>query len=199
MLFRPLAELCITAAVCNIIDAKEARDISKSGHPDMVMLTQLDEGSPMPVAPPHAPNAPHAPATPPPMAPPASAAAVERAVADADPAALVALFPACAIGARTPVASGIASLADAPTAPSVIWRVDESTDPMRGALAAAGALPPLVAMLGDGTAEEQAAAAEALGKLAHNKANKAAMAAAGAVEALVALERDGDAQGVCGA
>jgi hypothetical protein len=66
---------------------------------------------------------------------------------------------------------------------------------MRGALAAAGALPPLVAMLGDGTAEERAAAAEALGKLAHNEANKAAMAAAGAVEALVALVRDGDAQG----
>ena len=44
MLFRPLAELCITAAVCHIIDAKEARDISKSGHPDMVMLTQLDGG-----------------------------------------------------------------------------------------------------------------------------------------------------------
>jgi hypothetical protein len=43
VLFRPLAELCITAAVCNIIDAKEARDISKSGHPDMVMLTQVDE------------------------------------------------------------------------------------------------------------------------------------------------------------
>jgi hypothetical protein len=43
VLFRPLAELCITAAVCNIIDAKESRDISKSGHPDMVMLTQLDE------------------------------------------------------------------------------------------------------------------------------------------------------------
>ena len=45
MLFRPLAELCITAAVCNIIDAKEARDISRSGHPDMVMLSQLDEGA----------------------------------------------------------------------------------------------------------------------------------------------------------
>jgi hypothetical protein len=45
VLFRPLAELCITAAVCNIIDAKEARDISKSGHPDMVMLTQLEEGA----------------------------------------------------------------------------------------------------------------------------------------------------------
>ena len=45
MLFRPRAELCITAAVCNIIDAKEARDISKSGHPDMVMLTQVDEGA----------------------------------------------------------------------------------------------------------------------------------------------------------
>jgi len=43
VLFRPLAKLCITDAVCNIIDAKEARDISKSGHPDMVMLTQLDE------------------------------------------------------------------------------------------------------------------------------------------------------------
>jgi hypothetical protein len=42
VLFRPLAELCITAAVCNII---EARDISKSGHPDMVMLTQLKEGA----------------------------------------------------------------------------------------------------------------------------------------------------------
>ena len=54
MLFRPLAELCITAAVCNIIDAKEARDISKSGHPDMVMLMQLDEadkGAAKPVAP----------------------------------------------------------------------------------------------------------------------------------------------------
>jgi hypothetical protein len=112
---------------------------------------------------------------------------VERAVAKKDPAALVALLQACAIGARTPVASGIAILADAPPA--------QSTDPMRGALAAAGALPPLVAMLGDGTAGERAAAAEALGKLAHNKANKAAMAAAGAVEALVALERDGDAQG----
>jgi len=45
VLFRPLAELCITAAVCNIIDAKEARDISKSGHPDMVMLSQLEEGA----------------------------------------------------------------------------------------------------------------------------------------------------------
>jgi hypothetical protein len=45
VLFRPLAELCITAAVCNIIDAKEARDISRSGHPDMVMLTQLEEGA----------------------------------------------------------------------------------------------------------------------------------------------------------
>ena len=54
VLFRPLAELCITAAVCNIIDAKEARDISKSGHPDMVMLMQLDEadkGAAKPVAP----------------------------------------------------------------------------------------------------------------------------------------------------
>ena len=113
--------------------------------------------------------------------------AVERAVAEKDPAALVALLQACAIGARTPMASGIASLADAPPA--------QSTDPMRVALAAAGALPPLVAMLGDGTAEERAAAAEALGKLARNEANKAAMAAAGAVEALVALVRDGDAQG----
>jgi hypothetical protein len=45
VLFRPLAELCITAAVCNIIDAKEARDISRSGHPDMVMLSQLEEGA----------------------------------------------------------------------------------------------------------------------------------------------------------
>jgi vacuolar protein 8 len=113
---------------------------------------------------------------------------VERAVADADPAAaLVALLQACAIGARTPVASGIASLADAPP--------DQSTDLMRGALAAAGALPPLVAMLGDGTAEERAAAAEALRKLARNDANKAAIAAAGAIEPLVALVRDGDARG----
>ena len=72
VLFRPLAELCITDAVRNIIDAQEARDIRKSGFPDMVMLTQLDgdEGAAMPVAPPpHAPNAPHAPATPQPMAP----------------------------------------------------------------------------------------------------------------------------------
>ena len=181
MLFRPLAELCITAAVKNIIDPKEERDISKSGHPDMVMLTQLDEGEAMPVAPPHAP------ATPPPMAPPASAAAVERAVADADPAALVALFQACAIGARTPVASGIAILADAP--------VGQSTDPMRGALAAAGALPPLVAMLGNGTAEEQVAAAEALWKLARNAAIKAAIVAAGALVPLSALVRDGDVEG----
>jgi len=113
---------------------------------------------------------------------------VERAVANADPAAaLVALLQACAIGARTPVASGIASLADAPP--------DRSADPMRGALAAAGALPPLVAMLGDGTAEERAAAAEALGKLARNEANEAAIAAAAAIEPLVALVRDGDAQG----
>jgi uncharacterized protein YihD (DUF1040 family) len=112
---------------------------------------------------------------------------VERAVAKKDPAALVALLQACAIGARTPVASGIASLADAPP--------DRSADPMRGALAAAGALPPLVAMLGDGTAGERAAAAEALGKLAHNNANKAAMAAAGAVEALVVLVRDGNREG----
>eukprot|EP00900_Chrysochromulina_parva_P018199 jgi/Chrpa1/26380/Chrysochromulina_OHIO_Genome00026851-RA len=113
---------------------------------------------------------------------------VERAVASADPAAaLVALLQACAIGARTPVASGIASLADAPPA--------QSTDPMRGALATAGALPPLVAMLGDGTAEERAAAAEALRKLARNKVNKGAIAAAGAIEPLVALVRDGDAQG----
>ena len=73
---------------------------------------------------------------------------VERAVASAEPAAaLVALLQACAIGARTPVASGIASLADAPPAqstdpiPSMRWRVDESTDPMREALAAAGADP----------------------------------------------------------
>ena len=50
-------------------------------------------------------------------------------------------------------------------------------------------------MLGDGTAEERAAAAEALGKLARNMANKAAMAAAGAMEPLVALVRDGDPQG----
>eukprot|EP00900_Chrysochromulina_parva_P014719 jgi/Chrpa1/23248/Chrysochromulina_OHIO_Genome00027473-RA len=113
---------------------------------------------------------------------------VERAVASSDPAAaLVALLEACAIGARTPVASGIASLTDAPPA--------QSTDPMRGALAAAGALPPLVAMLGDGTAEERAAAAEALGKLARNDANKAAIAAAGAIEPLVALVRDGDREG----
>jgi tRNA pseudouridine(38-40) synthase len=114
---------------------------------------------------------------------------LEHAVANADPrvAALVASLQACAIGSRTPVASGIASLANAPPA--------QSTDPMRGALAAAGALPPLVAMLGDGTAEERAAAAEALGKLAHNKTNKAAMTAVGAVEALMALVRDGDAQG----
>ena len=191
MLFRPLAELCITDAVRNIIDAKEERDIRKSGFPDMVMLTQLDgadEGAAMPVAPqPHAPNAPHAPATPQPMAPAASAAAVERAVADADPAALVALFQACAIGARTPVARGVAILADAPPG--------QSTDPMRGALAAAGALPPLVAMLGDGTAEERAAAAEALWKLARNEANCAAIVAAGALVPLTALVRDGDAQG----
>ena len=187
VLFRPLAELCITDAVRNIIDAKEERDIRNSGFPDMVMLTQLD-GADMPVAPPpHAPNAPHAPATPQPMAPAASAAAVERAVADADPAALVALFQACAIGARTPVARGVAILADAPPG--------QSTDPMRGALAAAGALPPLVAMLGDGTAEERAAAAEALWKLARNKYNKAAIAATGAIEPLVALVRDGDARG----
>ena len=188
VLFRPLAKLCITDAVCNIIDAKEKRDISKSGHPDMVMLKQLDEAvAAMPVAPPHAPNAPHAPATPLPMAPPASAAAVERAVADADPAALVALFQAYAISARTPVARGIAILADAPPG--------ESTDPMRGALAAAGALPPLVAMLRNGTAEEQAAAAKALWKLARNAANTAAIVAAGALVPLAALVRDGDAQG----
>ena len=42
VLFRPLAELRITAAVRNIIDPNEARDITKSGHPDMVILTQLD-------------------------------------------------------------------------------------------------------------------------------------------------------------
>jgi len=116
-----------------------------------------------------------------------SAAAVERAVADADPAALVALFQAYAISARTPVARGIAILADAPPG--------ESTDPMRGALAAAGALPPLVEMLGDGTADERAAAAEALGKLARNAANKAVIVAAGALVPLAALVRDGDAQG----
>jgi hypothetical protein len=43
VLFRPLAELRITAAVRNIIDPNEARDITKSGHPDMVMLTQFEE------------------------------------------------------------------------------------------------------------------------------------------------------------
>ncbi len=66
---------------------------------------------------------------------------------------------------------------------------------MRGALAAAGALPPLVAMLGNGTAEEQAAAAEALFKLARNAAIGAAIVAAGALVPLAALVRDGDAQG----
>jgi hypothetical protein len=127
-------------------------------------------------------------ATPTPTSTPAaSTAAVERAVADADPAALVALFRACAIGARTPVASGIAILADAPPG--------QSTDPMRGALAAAGALPPLVTMLINGTAEERAAAAEALSKLARNAAITAAIVAADALKPLVALVRDGDARG----
>ena len=66
---------------------------------------------------------------------------------------------------------------------------------MREALAAAGVFPPLVAMLGDGTAEERAAAAEALWKLSRNDANTAAIAAAGAIVPLAALVRDGDAQG----
>ena len=41
-----------------------------------------------------------------------------------------------------------------------------------GAMATAVALPGLVAMLGDGTAGERAAAAEALGELTRNKYNK---------------------------
>ncbi|KOO24920.1 hypothetical protein Ctob_006800 [Chrysochromulina tobinii] len=72
---------------------------------------------------------------------------------------------------------------------------DQCMDPMREALAAAGVFPPLVAMLGDGTAEERAAAAEALWKLSRNDANKAAIAAAGAIVPLAALVRDGDAKG----
>ena len=72
---------------------------------------------------------------------------------------------------------------------------DQSADPMSGAFWTAGALPPLVAMLGDGTAGERAAAAEALEKPARNKYNKGAIAAAGAIEPLVALVRDGDARG----
>ena len=77
----------------------------------------------------------------------------QRAVADRDARALVAMLQASANGSRQSVASGIAILADAPP--------DQSTDPMREALATAGVYPPLVAMLGDGTAEERAAAAEA--------------------------------------
>ena len=93
--------------------------------------------------------------------------------------ALVALLQASANGSRQSVASGIAILADA-------------KDPMREALAAAGVFPPLVAMLGDGTAEERAAAAEALWKLSRNASNKAAIA--GAIVTLVALVR-GSRQG----
>ena len=93
--------------------------------------------------------------------------------------ALVALLQASANGSRQSVASGIAILADA-------------RDPMREALAAAGVFPPLVAMLGDGTAEERAAAAEALWKLSRNASNKAAIA--GAIVTLVALVR-GSRQG----
>ena len=100
--------------------------------------------------------------------------------------ALVALLQASANGSRQSVASGIAILADAPP--------EQSKDPMREALAAAGVFPPLVAMLGDGTAEERAAAAEALWKLSRNASNKAAIAAAGAIVTLVALVRDGNAQ-----
>ena len=116
-----------------------------------------------------------------------SAAAVVRAVADANAVALVALLQACAIGVRTPAATGIAILANAPPG--------EATNPMRESLAAAGAVPPLVAMLRDGTAEEQAAAAEALWKLARNTANKKTIAAAGGIEALVKLTRKGDTAG----
>jgi hypothetical protein len=99
----------------------------------------------------------------------------------------VALLQASAYGSRQSVANGIVILADAPP--------DQRTDPMREALAAAGVFTPLVAMLGDGTAEERAAAAEALWKLSRNDANTAAIAAAGAIEPLAALVRDGDAQG----
>ena len=111
----------------------------------------------------------------------------QRAVADRDARALVALLQASPSGSRQSVASGIAILADAPA--------DQCMDPMREALAAAGVFPPLVAMLGDGTAEERAAAAEALWKLSRNDANKAAIAAAGAIVPLAALVRDGDAKG----
>ena len=112
---------------------------------------------------------------------------VQRAVADRDAKSLVILLQASAIGARQSVASGIAILADAPP--------DQSTDPMREAFAAAGAFPPLVAMLRDGATEERAAAAEALWKLSRNAAVKAAIAAAGGIEPLVTLVRNGDAQG----
>jgi len=66
-------------------------------------------------------------------------------------------------------------------------------DAIVSAIAAAGAIEPLVALVRDGDAEGKAIAAAALWYLAAgDNAMKAAIAAAGAIEPLV---RDGDAPG----
>ncbi len=52
-------------------------------------------------------------------------------------------------------------------------------------------IPSLVARLSDGTDQHKVQAAEALGNLADNDANRASIADAGGIAPLVALVRDG--------
>ena len=62
------------------------------------------------------------------------------------------------------------------------------------AIAEAGGIPPLVALVRNFAADGQAEAAQTLGRLAdNNAANQAAITKAGGIEALVALVRSGDA------
>jgi vacuolar protein 8 len=72
---------------------------------------------------------------------------------------------------------------------------DQKMDPMREVLFATRVFAHLVAMLGEGTAEDRAAAAKALWQLPRSAADTAAIVAAGAIVPLAALVRDGNARG----
>ena len=81
-------------------------------------------------------------------------------------------------------------------AAGALWSLAAGDAAIVAAIAAAGAIEPLVALVRDGDAQGKADAAAALWYLAFGEfAIKAAIMAAGAIKPLVALVRDGDARG----
>ena len=184
VLFRPLSIFEVVHAQKNIIDPSNTTSLERSGFPDTIALEQIDE------TPSDGATAAVATAAASALVVNVSSeadASISRAVVDEDVVAHTALLRSSTLGARKQVESAIAMLADAP--PEV------TNDPMRAALANAGVIELLQAMLSDGTAGERAKAAEALLKLARKTDNQVAIAAAGGIAPLVELVRSGSAEG----